>query len=206
MVYLRKHIGWLERHCHERAQKAERANLTITDRKPEFFFSTEKKAECLSTHPHPNNMDPCFPLDHNGPQLPRDLRDSRTWKEGKKAIYVGTNYPYLHPPHQETILNMSIIHKDLIYQMGFEGPVKQTPWQEHDHTLYRRQLQKRGEMLGSQNYFPLIVEFTKSSDEDDPTTPLAQHLIGFLKVLARLRLRYNGPIAMVMYPPIPRDW
>ena len=70
---------------------------------------------------HPNNMDPCFPLDHNGPQLPRDLRDSRTWKEGKKAIYVGTNYPYLHPAHQETILNMSIIHKNLIYQIGFEG-------------------------------------------------------------------------------------
>ena len=83
--------------------------------------------------------------------------------------------------------------------------MRQAPWHEHDHTLYR-QLQKRGEMLGSQNYFPLIVEFTKSSDEDDPTTPLAQHLIGFLKVLARLRLRYNGPIAMVMYPPIPRDW
>ena len=42
-IYLHKHIGWFERHCHKRAQKAERANLTTTDRKPEFFFSTEKK-------------------------------------------------------------------------------------------------------------------------------------------------------------------
>ena len=50
------------------------------------------------------------------------------------------------------------------------------------------------------------MEFSKSSLDTDPTTPLSHHLIGFLKVLSQPKLRYNGPIAMVLYPPPPRPW
>ena len=125
MIFLRKHIGWLERQCHENALRTDKANYTMTDRKPDFFFLGNRKAECsecLSSHSHFNSMDPCFPLDHNGPQLPRDLRSGGCWKDGKKAIYIGTKNFYLHPAHQEKVLNLSIIRTDLWYGWDLKIP------------------------------------------------------------------------------------
>ena len=207
MGFLRRHIGWLERQCHENALKTDRANYTLTNRQPDFLFSENRKVECTecqSSHSRFNSMDPCFPLDHNGPQLPRDLRSGGCWKDGKKAIYIGTQNHYLHPAHQEKVLNLSITRK-IGYPTGFENSPGYLPGDFSGTWLYQ-QLEKRGEVLGCKNHYPLIVEFTKSYLDDDPTTPLSHHLIGFLKVLSRLRLRYNGPIAMVLYPPLPRLW
>ena len=89
--------------------------------------------------------------------------------------------------------------------MGLENPALHIPWWIPGTSLYR-QLEKRGKILGCKNHFPLIVEFTRSYLDTDHTTPLSHHLIGFLKVLSQFKLRYNGPIAMVLYPPLPRSW
>ena len=65
-------------------------------------------------------------------------------------------------------------------------------------------IETRGNILGNLQPYPILVEFTKNPDEDSDT-PIAQHLIGFLKVLTRVKLRYLGRIAMVLYPPLPTD-
>ena len=88
------------------------------------------------------------------------------------------------------------------YKVGFEPPHREH-WVTPDGCLFSL-LDSWGVVLGANHCHPLIVEFVKNPDED-PSLPLLQHLIGFLKVLVRLKTRYNGSIIMVLYPPLPES-
>ena len=52
MIFLRTHIGWLERQCHENALRTDKANYTMTDRKPDFFFLGNRKLIVLNVKAH----------------------------------------------------------------------------------------------------------------------------------------------------------
>ena len=205
LTYLRRHIGWLERYTLSQAIERDKMLSTLTDRHPEYFFPPAKRAgclECRSTHDHANSMTVCFSLDQHGPQKPEDIHPGHSRRAGLQAIYVGTQNVYLHPALLPKIVNLSIIRDDIHYQVGFEPPYREH-WVVPERCLFSL-LDSRGVVLGANHCYPLIVEFVKNPDED-PSLPLSQHLIGFLKVLVKLKNRYHGSIAMVLYPPLPES-
>ena len=198
-IFLRQHIGWQEIECHDKLLEEDRTLYTMTDKPPRVFFSPNEIPnciECSSTHNVNAVRRSCFPLDQHGPQDPSNVTHGHRRQEQIQAIYVGTENMYLHPTLFNRILNLSLIHKGMGYKVGFEAPFEAlSPTQE----CLLTKLRDRASFKGMPSV-PIIVEFSRNPDV---AGPISQHLIGFLRMLTKLRPAHTSTVVMAMLPPLP---
>ena len=198
-MFLTQHIGWQEIECHREVLKEDRTLYTMTNNPPRFFFPQREPPnciECSSTHNVNAVRRSCFPLDQHGPQVPKDVTYGHKRLEQIQAIYVGTENMYLHPTLFHRVLNLSIIKRGMGYKVGFQAPYEPRSPTQGDLLA---ELRNRCTFNGMPSV-PLLVEFSKNPDV---TGPISQHLIGFLRMLTKLRPVHSNTVVMVMVPPLP---
>ena len=187
--YLLHHMGEAEVHLLQLLWRKEYSSRTLSNQVMRQYRQSDK-------------FDQQPDLEH-GPQLLEDLREHNGWKKTSRAMYMGTHrLLFLHPELKGKLTNTSTLSTNIRYPIGFgnEEPDLLSP----EFNL-ERELDKRAAMMWTHGKNrPLLIEFIPSATEGTQFQPISHHLVGFMMVLKRVRIRWaKGSIGMTLTPPMP---